>query len=124
MVHITVLPRETTTERADEEITVMIDEAHTVHVATIEDWASVRQAWELTLREGTDAGRTNNVDVRLFFVAGEEASSLEFRLEQLDRATDTGGELVLQFEEKDGIAKLATLTANGLDLELFHILYG
>ena len=61
--------------------------------------------------------------MRLFYVAGEEASSLEFRLEQLDRATDTGSELVLQFEENEGIAKLATLTENGLDLELFHILY-
>ena len=59
----------------------------------------------------------------LSFVAGEEASSLQFRLEQLDRATDTGSELVLQFEENEGIAKLATLTANGLDLELFHLLY-
>ena len=40
MAHITVLPRETTTERPDEEITVAIDEAYTVDVATIEDWAS------------------------------------------------------------------------------------
>lgn len=31
-------------------------------------------------------------------------------------------ELVLRFEEKDGIAKMARLTANGLDVELFHIL--
>ena len=124
MAHLIVSPRETRTERADEEITVEIDEAYTVYVATLEDWASVRQPWELTLREGTDPGRINNVEVRLLYVAGEEASSLEFRLEQLDRATDTGNELVLQFEEQDGIAKLATLTANGLDLELFHILYG
>jgi hypothetical protein len=29
---------------------------------------------------------------------------------------------VLRFEEQDGIAKIARLTANGLDVELFHIL--
>jgi uncharacterized protein YheU (UPF0270 family) len=121
--HITVMPRKTPAERAGDGITVEIDEAYTVDVAAIEDWVSVRQAWELTLREGTDFGRTNNVETRLVFVAGEEAASLEFRLEQLDRATDKGSELVLQFEESDGIAKLATLRANGLDLELFHILY-
>jgi hypothetical protein len=123
MAHIAVMPRETPAERADDGITVEIDEAYTADVATIEDWVSVRQAWELTLREGTDSGRTNNVEVRLLFVAGEGTSSLEFRLEQLDRATDTGSELVLQYEERDGIAKLATLSSNGLDLELFHILY-
>lgn len=31
-------------------------------------------------------------------------------------------ELVLRFEETDGIAKLVTCTSNGLDVELFHIL--
>jgi hypothetical protein len=29
---------------------------------------------------------------------------------------------VLRFEESDGVAKLAYLTSNGLDVELFHIL--
>jgi hypothetical protein len=29
---------------------------------------------------------------------------------------------VLVFEERDGIAKLAPLTINGLDVELFHVL--
>ena len=33
-----------------------------------------------------------------------------------------GQELVLVFDERHGIAKLAHLTANGLDVELFHIL--
>jgi hypothetical protein len=122
MAHMTVMPRETPAERANEEITVEIDEAYTVYVATIEDWVSLRQGWELMLREGTDFGRANNVELRLLFVSGEQTSSFAFRIEQLDRATDTGSELVLQFEEEDGIAKLATLTANGLDLELFHIL--
>ena len=55
-------------------------------------------------------------------MSGEQTSSLAFRLEQLDAADDTGTELVLRFEERDGIAKVAYLTANGLDVEMFHIL--
>jgi hypothetical protein len=31
-------------------------------------------------------------------------------------------EFLLVFEERDGIAKTARLTTNGLDVELFHIL--
>ena len=42
--------------------------------------------------------------------------------DQLDAVDDLGGELVLRFEEDDGIAKLARLTSSGLDVELFHIL--
>jgi len=45
-----------------------------------------------------------------------------FRLDQLDAAEDFGEELVLRFEERDGVAKTARLTANGLEVELFHIL--
>ena len=56
------------------------------------------------------------------FSAGEQTSSLSFRLDQLERADDTGEQLVLLFEERDGIAKIARLTTNGLDVELFHIL--
>ena len=55
-------------------------------------------------------------------MAGEQTSSLSFRLDQLTGADDTGDELVLRFEEADGIAKLARCTANGLAVELFHIL--
>ncbi|MDQ3669273.1 MAG: hypothetical protein M3377_03175, partial [Actinomycetota bacterium] len=58
----------------------------------------------------------------LLFVAGEQTSSLGFRLDQVDEATDTGDELVLRFEEQDGIAKLARLTSNGLEVDLFRIL--
>ena len=53
---------------------------------------------------------------------GEHSSSLSFRLDQLVQADDTGEELVLVLEEKDGIAKLARLRSNGLEVELFHIL--
>jgi hypothetical protein len=122
MATIGVQPRETPEERADTPVEVEVDEALSVHVATIEDWAATRSNWEFTLHEGHDFGRTNNVEARLLFVAGEQTSSLLFRLDQLDTVDDFAGELVLRFEERDGIAKAARLTANGLDVELFHIL--
>jgi hypothetical protein len=122
MATIQVQPRPTPEERADTPVEIEVDEALTVFAATIEEWIAPRQSWEITLREGHDFGRTNNVEARLLFVAGEQTSSLAFRLDQLDEATDTGGELVLRFEEQDGIAKLARLTSNGLEVELFHIL--
>lgn len=122
MATITVQPRPTPAERADTPVTVEIDEALTVLIATLEDWVAPRQGWELTLREGHDFGRVNNVEARLLLVAGEQTSSLTFRLEQLETADDLAEGLVLRFEERDGIAKLARCTANGLDVELFHIL--
>jgi hypothetical protein len=122
MATMTVQPRPTPAERATDEIEVEVDEALSVFAATLEDWAAPRQAWELQLREGTDFGKTNNVEALLLYAAGEQASSLVFRLDQLDRCDDTGSELVLVFEEEDGIAKLARCTSNGLDVEMFHIL--
>jgi hypothetical protein len=122
MATITVQPRDTPGERADTPVDIEIDDALSVFVETLEEWAEPRQNWELELREGHDFGRANNVEVRLLFVEGEQTSSVEFRLGQLDRVDDTGQQLVLIFEERDGIAKLATCTANGLDVELFHIL--
>ena len=101
---------------------VEVDEALGVHASMIEDWVEPRQGWEFALREGHDFGRANNVEGRLLFAAREATSSLSFRLDQLDAVDDTGAELLLRFEERDGIAKLVRLTANGLDVELFHIL--
>ncbi|TMM00322.1 MAG: hypothetical protein E6G02_13760 [Actinobacteria bacterium] len=117
-----VVPRPTPAERYNAAVAVMVEEALAVHAATIEDWVTPRQAWELTLREGTEFDRPNNVEGMLLFVIGEQTSSLTFRLDQLDRVEDEGQELILIFEERDGIAKAARLTANGLDVELFHIL--
>ena len=75
------------------------------------------------LREGHEFGRGNNVEAELLFATGEQTSSLRFRLDQLDRADELDSyEFLLVFEERDGIAKTARLTANGLDIELFHIL--
>jgi hypothetical protein len=122
MATIEVQPRPTPEERADTPVEVEVDEDLTVHIATIEDWATPRQAWEFTLHEGHDFGRANNVEGRLLCILGEQSSSLRFRLDQLTGTTDMGDQLVLLFEEEDGIAKAARLTANGIDVELFHIL--
>jgi hypothetical protein len=122
MAHMTVQPRPTPAERSNDEIMVEVDEALTVFAVTIEDWVTPRQAWEVQFREGHAYGRPNNVEAHVLFVAGEQTSSLTFRLDQLERADDTGDQLVLLFEERDGIAKIAYLTSNGLDVELFHIL--
>ncbi|MDQ3889207.1 MAG: hypothetical protein M3312_01480 [Actinomycetota bacterium] len=122
MATLEVYPRQTPAERAEELVEVEVDEDLTIYAAAIEDWVAPRQSWEFTLREGTDFGRANNVEGRILFVAGEQTSSLTFRLDQVTAADDTGEALVLGFEEEDGIAKLATLTGNGFDVELFHIL--
>ena len=117
-----VVPRPTPAERYDAAVEVDVEEALTVHAATIEDWVAPRQQWEMTLREGTDFGRPNNVEGVLLFASGEQTSSISFRLDQLDAVEDLSEELVLFFEENDGIVKAARLTATGLDVELFHIL--
>ncbi|MDX6484939.1 MAG: hypothetical protein QOF43_92 [Gaiellaceae bacterium] len=122
MATMTVQPRPTPAERAADEIPVEVDEALSVFAATMEDWVTPRQSWELQLREGTEFGRVNNVEARVLYVQGEQTSSILFRLDQLDACNDTGSELVLRFEERDGIAKVVFLTANGMDVEMFHIL--
>ena len=122
MPTLEVQPRDTPEERADALVPVDVDDDLSVHAEIIEDWVAPRQGWEFTLHEGHEFGRANNVEARLLFVSGEQTSSLTFRLEQLDAANDFGGELVLRFEERDGVAKTARLAANGLDVELFHIL--
>jgi hypothetical protein len=122
MATIEVQPRPTPEERSDTPVEVEVDEAFATFVSTIEEWVTPRQNWEFTLHEGHDFGRANNVEGRVLFVAGEQMSSLVFRVDQLDAAEDTGQELLLRFEERDGIAKVARLSANGLDVELHHIL--
>ena len=121
MATIEVQPRPTPEERADTPVEIQVDDDLTVFVATIEDWAAPRPSWEFTLHEGHDFGRPNNVEGRLLFVAGEQTSSLSFRLDQIEVVDDLMGTLMIRFEEKNGIAKVAWATLNGLDLELFHI---
>jgi hypothetical protein len=126
MATLEVLPRPTPAERHDAPIRVEVDEDLALFVDTITDWADPRAEWDFTLHEGHDSGRANNVEAQLMFVSGDQTSSVRFRLVQLEAADDLGGELngelLLRFEESDGIAKVARLTANGLDVELFHIL--
>lgn len=122
MATLTVQPRPTPGERADTPVQVEVEESMTVFLATIEDWAAPRANWEFELREGHDFGRANNVEGRLLYVDGSQTSSISFRVDQLELAEDTGQELFLGFEERDGIAKTVTCTANGLRVELFHIL--
>ena len=83
-----------------------------VFVGSVGEGAAGGERWLIEFGDNATVGSNG----------GEQTSSLQFRLEQLEAADDTGQELVLRFEEKDGITKLATLTATGLDVELFHIL--
>ena len=122
MATLTVQPRDTPGERADASVEVEVDDALSVSASTLEEWTAPRQSWEISFRQGHDFGRANNVEARLLFVAGEQTSSLTFRLDQLEVAEDTGEELLLRFEEKDGIAKVARLTRAGFDVDLFHVL--
>ena len=122
MPTLEVQPRDTPEERDDSPVPVDVDDALSAHAEIIEDWVTPRQNWEFTLHEGHDFGRANNVEGRLLFVSGEQTSSLAFRLDQLSGADDVMDALVLRFEEKDGICKLARCTATGLEIELHHIL--
>jgi hypothetical protein len=122
MATLQVLPRPTPEERAGTELEIDVDEPLSEYAELIEGWVGPRQGWEFTLHEGHDFGRANNVEGRLLLAAGEQTASLSFRLEQLSAVDDTGEQLVLRFEERDGIAKVARCTANGLDVELHHIL--
>jgi hypothetical protein len=119
---LNVQPRDTPAERPESALDVEVDDALAVHAAVLEDWVAPRTGWELSLRQGHDFDRPNNVEARILFAAGEQTSSLTFRLDQLDVAEDTAEQLFLRFEEADGIAKVARLSATGLDVELFHIL--
>jgi hypothetical protein len=119
---ITVAPRQTPAERTNEPIEIDVEEDLSVNADMLEDWVAPRQSWTLLLREGHEFGRPNNVEAVLAVAAGEQTSTLQFRLDQLETVTGTGEQLVLTFEEHDGIAKLARLAQNGLDVELFHIL--
>jgi hypothetical protein len=120
MPTLNVLPRPTPEERSEVSVDVEVDED--LLAATIEEWVSHRQGWEQALVEGHDFGRPNNVEARLLFAQGEQTSTLVVRLDRLDAVDDTGEELVLRVAEEDGLAQLVRLRANGLDVELSHVL--
>ena len=122
MPTLEVTPRPTPEERYDALVAVDVDEQLATHAEIIEEWVTPREGWTLILREGTDFDQPNNVEAHVVFVAGQQTSSVAFRLDQIYSVEDTAEQLFLSFEERDGIAKVAYLTANGLDVELFHIL--
>jgi len=122
MATMTVAPRQTPAERDTERVEVRVDERLSWFAEALESWADPRQEWTLELREGHEFGRDNNVEADLLYADGAQTSSFVFRLEQLEAVDDTGQELVLRIDERDGIATLARLSARGIDVELFHIL--
>jgi hypothetical protein len=122
MPTLQVQPKPTPEERDDRALEIEVDEALSVLAETIEEWTTHRQSWEFSLHEGHEFGRTNNVVARLLFTGGDHTCTVTFRLDQLDRADDVGGELVLIFEESEGVAKLIRAQEHGLDVELHHIL--
>ena len=122
MASLQVRPRPTPGEHDGVVMDVDVDEDLAVLAATLEDWVTPRPGWELMLRQGTEFDRRSNVEGEPELALGEQTSRLLFRLDQLEAADDTPEELVLRFEERDGIATLARLNENGLDVELFHVL--
>jgi hypothetical protein len=121
-VTMEVHPRPTPEERHDTLVEIPVDERLSEHAELIEDWIEHRPQWELTLHEGHEFGRPNNVEARLLYAEGEQSSSISFRLVQVEAIQDLVEELVIRFEEENGITKAARLVPNGLHVELFHIL--
>jgi hypothetical protein len=121
-VTMEVHPRPTPEERHDTLVEIRVDERLSEHAELIEDWIEHRPQWELTLHEGHEFGRPNNVEARLLYAEGEQSSSISFRLIQVEAIQDLVEELVIRFEEENGITKAVRLVPNGLHVELFHIL--
>jgi hypothetical protein len=122
MTKLRVRPRQTPGERSGADPEIDVDERIAIDASTIEEWVTPRQNWDFSLHEGHAFGRVNNVEGRILYVDGEQTSSVQFRLEQLDLAEDTQEELILRFEEDDGVAKIVRCLPNGLAVELFHLL--
>jgi hypothetical protein len=99
MPTIEVQPRQTPGESARSPVAIEVDDDISVNATVIEDWTAARSNWEFTLHQGHDFGRQNNVEGRILLVAGEQTTTLTFRLDQLDVAEDTGEELILRFED-------------------------
>jgi hypothetical protein len=123
MPKLHVMPRPTPAERPDEVVIVDVDEGIADFASAIEEWSTPRQNWEFTLHEGHDFGRHNNVEGHLVYAEGEQSSSARFRLDQIHSFDDFDYVLVIRFDvTDDGHAKAISCTANGLDVEMFHLL--
>ena len=116
-----VQPRETPGERAETLVEVELDEALAVFANQLDEWVAPLESWELTLQQGHDFGRPNNVEARLLLSPGEHTCSVTFRLDQIDAIEEFGRELWVTLEEREGIAKGLHLAPLGLDVELHHI---
>ena len=121
MPTLRVQPRDTPAERADEPVEIEVSDDLALFSDQLEEWASIMEYWELSFRQGHDFGRPNNVEARLLFSAGEQTSSLTFRLDQLESIQEFERELWLTLEGNDGIAEAVHLTPLGVDVELHHI---
>jgi hypothetical protein len=123
MVKLHVLPRNTPAERTTDNLVVEVDDELADFASAIEEWAGPRQNWTFSLHEGHEFGRANNVEAHLVYAEGEQTSAARFRLDQIHSLDDFDYVLVVRFEvTNDGHAKAISCTANGLDVEMFHIL--
>jgi hypothetical protein len=123
MVKLHVQPRNTPVERSNDDVVVEVDEGLADYASAIEEWADPRQNWTFTLHEGHEFGKANNVEATLMYVEGEQTSSALFRLDQIDSFDEFDYVLVLRFDvTEDGHAKAISCNANGMDVEMFHLL--
>jgi hypothetical protein len=116
-----VHPRDTPEERHDAPVEVELDDSLATYVEQLEEWVAPLEFWTLTLQQGHDFGRPNNVEAKLLFAGAEHTCSVTFRLDQVDAVAEFGQELWLTLEERDGIGKGIHLAPLGLDVELHHI---
>jgi hypothetical protein len=116
-----VLPRDTPGERADTTVDVDVAEELALLADQLEEWVAPLEHWELSLRQGHDFDRGDNVEARLLFTGGGHTCSLSFRLDQVESVQELDRELWLTLDERDGIAKAAHLAPLGLDVELHHV---
>ena len=121
MPNVRVQPRDTPEERADTLVDVELGEDLAAFADQLDEWVTPLEYWTLTLQQGHDFGRPDNVEARLLFAAGEQTSSITFRLDQIESIATFGQELWLTLEDRDGIAKAVHLTPLGVDLDLHHI---
>ena len=120
MANVRVLPRETPGERTDP-VEIEVAEELAVYADQLEEWAAGKEHWELVFRQGTDFGRSDNVEAHLLFVGGEHTCSIGFRLDQIETVQAFELELWLTLDERDGIAKAVHLAPLGMDVDLHHI---
>ncbi len=121
MPSVRVNPRDTPEERDHTPVEVELDDALATFAAQLDEWVGPLEFWTLTLQQGHDFGRPNNVEARLLFASGDHTCSVTFRLDQVDAISEFDRELWVTLEERDGIGKGLHLAPLGLDVELHHV---